>query len=284
MFNRTQRFHLSKRAVRGHGNPWFQGWGAGVPTRGNPQFLEMGTCSFKIGKHRLQPSPTLERRPFLEIGTCASKVGKHGLQPLGTGSFSKLEPVVPTLGSMGSNLQGPAGPRNRNPRFQPLGTRRSSKWEPVVSKFGGEGSLSRNGNAWFQGWEAWVPTGERAVPRHGSLMFQGCVSMNSNLLEPTVLRNTNTVSLRSIMQNKATILQYTLFSCWFSQQMSYSNTLSFRPTKQNQANPLYTTFFIPLQQAPVLRKHMLIWAQQAKQKRLVPRKIVFFPSLHNLGT
>ena len=40
-------------------------------------------------------------------------------------------------------------------------------------------------------------------------------------------------------------------------------------------NPLYTTFSIPLQQAPVLRKHMLIWAQQAKQKRLVPRKIVF---------
>ena len=89
------------------------------------------------------------------------------------------------------------------------------------------------------------------------------------------------------MQNKATILQYTLFSCWFSQQMSYSNTLSFRPTKQNQANPLYTTFFIPLQQAPVLRKHMLIWAQQAKQKRLVPRKIVFLsvaPQPWNLGS
>jgi hypothetical protein len=89
------------------------------------------------------------------------------------------------------------------------------------------------------------------------------------------------------MQNKATILQYTLFSCWFSQQMSYSNTLSFRPTKQNQANPLYTTFFIPLQQAPVLRKHMLIWAQQAKQKRLVPRKVVFLsvaPQPWNLGS
>jgi hypothetical protein len=101
-------------AIPRHGNLWFQYWEAWVPTFSNPQFLQMETLASKVGKHGFQP---FGNQYFLEIGTRGSNVRKHGPQPSG----ARI-------------------PRTRNPCFQRLGTRSSLKWEPVVPKLGSVGS------------------------------------------------------------------------------------------------------------------------------------------------
>ena len=101
-------------AIPRHGNLWFQHWEAWVPTFSNPQFLQMETLASKVGKHGFQP---FGNQYFLEIGTRGSNIRKHGPQPSGA-----------------------RVPRTRNPCFQRLGTRSSLKWEPVVPKLGSVGS------------------------------------------------------------------------------------------------------------------------------------------------
>ena len=59
-------------------NPWSQDCEALV------QFLELGTCGSKIGKHWFQ-----------RLGTHGSKIGKHWFERLGTSTSSNSEPVVP---------------------------------------------------------------------------------------------------------------------------------------------------------------------------------------------
>ena len=84
---------------------------------------------------------------------------------------------------------------NCTQNFQPIQTHNSWHWKPVVPRLGSMGSNP----------------GEPAAPRHGNPWFQGCGSMSSNLWERAVLRNTNTVLLRPITQNKALFWLHQVF-------------------------------------------------------------------------
>ena len=99
-----------------------------------------------------------------EMGTDGSKVGKQAFQPLETRKSSTWEPVVPTLGSMDSNLREDAVPRHGNPCFQGWETWAPTFGAPQFLKRGtrevgncgskvGKRRVSRLGN---RGWEAWA--------------------------------------------------------------------------------------------------------------------------------
>ena len=110
------------------------------------------------------------------------------------------------------------------------------------------------GSPWFQGWEAWVPT-------LGNLQLLDMGTHGSKVVGAWVLTfgngrffETQTQSCSGPLRKTKRYSGYTKFSCRSNQHMFFS----FRPTKQNKANPYTQLFFMSLQKAPVMRKHMLI--------------------------